>query len=295
MINFDRIMDLTRVQKDILTALVNIYRKENRPAKGEEIGELIDRSPGTVRNQMQSLVALNLVEGVPGPKGGYRANASAYDALNLDGTEDTIIVPIMKNGVVVAGASASEIAFTKVMNPREYKGMVRIIGNVKDFNEGDKILIGPTPVNKLYLRGDIVGRDDIMSRLILQVREIISVPRIPIRDVAKRAVHISPDATLQEAAKILILNGVREALVDESSPGLISMVDITRAMADGRTEIKVSEISNHDFLTIDSGEILFEVVKILGRIGLNQLVVSDSGMLWGIITPFDLINALTPT
>jgi predicted transcriptional regulator len=84
-------------------------------------------------------------------------------------------------------------------------------------------------------------------------------------------------------------------LVDESSPGLISMVDITRAMADGRTEIKVSEISNHDFLTIDSGEILFEAVKNLGRKGSNQLVVSDSGMLWGIITPFDLINALTPT
>jgi hypothetical protein len=31
MINADRIMDLTRIQRDILTALVNIYRKENRP------------------------------------------------------------------------------------------------------------------------------------------------------------------------------------------------------------------------------------------------------------------------
>jgi transcriptional regulator len=295
MINADRIMDLTRIQRDILTALVNIYRKENRPVRSEEIAELIDRNTGTVRNQMQSLAALNLVKGVPGPKGGYKANASAYDALNLDGTEDTVAVPILKNGVVIDGASASEIVFTKVMNPHECNGMIRIIGNVKDFNEGDEILIGPTPVNKLYLRGDIVGRDDTMSQLFFHVKEISSVPRIPIRDVAKRAVHISPDAALQEAAKILILNGVREALVDESSPGLISMVDITRAMADGRTEIKVSEISNHDFLTIDSGEILFEAVKNLGRKGSNQLVVSDSGMLWGIITPFDLIKALTPT
>ena len=67
--NIDRIMDLTTVQRDILTALINIHRVEGRAVKGEEIAELIDRNPGTIRNQMQSLKALNLVEGVPGPKG----------------------------------------------------------------------------------------------------------------------------------------------------------------------------------------------------------------------------------
>jgi predicted transcriptional regulator len=65
-------MDLTQVQRDILTALINIHRGEGRAVKGEEIAELIDRNPGTIRNQMQSLRALNLVEGVPGPKGGYK-------------------------------------------------------------------------------------------------------------------------------------------------------------------------------------------------------------------------------
>jgi hypothetical protein len=38
-------------------------------------------------------------------------------------------------------------------------------------------------------------------------------------------------------------------------------------MAAGQTDIKVSEIANHDFLTIDSGEILFEAVKNLGKGG----------------------------
>ncbi len=49
-----------------------------------------------------------------------------------------------------------------------------------------------------------------------------------------------------------------------------------------------------DFLTIDSKELIFEAVKILGRSGSSQLVVLDSGALWGIITPEDLIGALTP-
>ena len=73
------------------------------------------------------------------------------------------------------------------------------------------------------------------------------------------------------------------------------MTDITRAMADGRIDLKVSEIATHDFLTIDSSELIFEAVKILGRNGVNQIVVIDSGVYWGIITPTDLVRALTPT
>ena len=89
-------------------------------------------------------------------------------------------------------------------------------------------------------------------------------------------------------------NGVREALVDESSLGLVSMTDITRAVAEGRTDLGVRDIMTRDFLTIDSKELIFEAVKILGRNGSSQLVVLDSGAPWGIITPEDLISALTP-
>ena len=287
-------MELTPVQRDILTALINIYRKEDRAVKGEEIAGLIDRNPGTVRNQMQSLKALNLVEGVPGPKGGYKATGSAYEALSLDVAGDEAVVPISKNGVVVDGATASEIVFNKVMFSHECEGTVRVLGNVKDFNVGDEIRIGPTPLNKLYIRGAVTGRDDTMSRIIFHVKEMISVPRIPVKKIARRAVHIDPNVTIQEAARILIHNGVREALVDESSLGLVSMTDITRAAAEGRADLEVRDIITRDFLTIDSEELISEAAKILGRSGSSQLVVLDSGAPWGIITPEDLIRALTP-
>jgi len=290
----DRIMDLTPVQRDILTALINIHRVEGRAVKGEEIAELIDRNPGTIRNQMQSLKALNLVEGVPGPKGGYRATGAAYEALNIDATGDVVTVPVIRNGVLVDGATASEIVFNKVMHSQQCDGVVRIIGNIRDFDVGDEIEVGPTPVNKLYIRGKVVGRDDTMSRLIIQIKEMISVPKVPIKKIARRAVRIPPDVSLQEASRILVHNGVQEALVDDSSPGLINLADITRAVADGKTSVAAREIMTRGFLTIDSEEPIYEAIKMIGKTGAGQLVVSEDGVLWGIVSSGDLVKSLTP-
>jgi predicted transcriptional regulator len=287
-------MDLTPVQRDILTALINIHRIEGRAVKGEEIAELIDRNPGTIRNQMQSLKALNLVEGVPGPKGGYRATGGAYEALNIEATGDVVTVPVIRNGVLMEGATASEIIFNKVMHSQQCDGVIRVIGNIRDFNVGDEIEVGPTPVNKLYIRGTVRGRDDTMSRLILHIDEMISVPKVAIKKIARRAVRIPPSVSLQEAARILVHNGVQEALVDDSSPGLINLADVTRAVADGRTSQEAREIMTRGFLTIDSEEPIYEAIKMLGKTGASQLVVSEEGVLWGFISPGDLIKSLTP-
>jgi len=290
----DRIMDLTPVQRDILTALINIHRVEGRAVKGEEIAELIDRNPGTIRNQMQSLKALNLVEGVPGPKGGYKATGSAYEALSIDAIGDVVTVPVLRNGVLVEGATASEIIFNKVMHSQQCDGVIRVIGNIRDFNIGDEIEVGPTPVNKLYIRGKIVGRDDTMSRLILQIKEMISVPKVAVKKIARRAVRIPPGISLQEASRILVHNGVHEALVEDSSPGLINLEDVARAVADGKINQEVREIMTRGFLTIDSNEPIYEAIKMLGKTGANQLVVSEDNALWGIVTPNDIVKSLTP-
>jgi len=288
-------MDLTPVQRDILTALINIHRVEGRAVKGEEIAELIDRNPGTIRNQMQSLKALNLVEGVPGPKGGYKATGAAYEALNIDATGDVVTVPVTRNGVVVEGTTASEIVFNKVMNTQQCNGVVRVIGNIREFNVGDSIEVGPTPVNKVYIRGKVTGRDDTMSRLIFHIDEMISVPKTAVKAVARRAVRMPANSTLQEAARVMVHNGVSEALVDDSSPGLISLADLARAVADGRSSQEVREIMNRGFLTIDSEEPIYEAIKILGRTGAGQLVVTEKGAPWGIISPAELIKTLTPS
>jgi predicted transcriptional regulator len=273
--------------------LINIHRREGRRVKAEEIAELIDRNPGTIRNQMQSLKTLGLAEAVPGPKGGYKASAEAYKVLNLDRGEDEVVVPVIKNGVTVDGVSASEIAFNKVMNSQQCDGLVRIIGDIKDFDVGDEIEVGPTPVNKLYLRGEVVGRDDTKSQLILRIREMISVPEIPVKKIARRAVRISPNISLQEASRIMVHDGVQEALVDDSPLGLINLADIVTAVADGSVNVKVREIMIRGFLAIESEEPIYEAIKMLGRTGVSQLVVSEYGKIWGVIDHKDLIKSLS--
>ena len=132
-------MELTPIQKDIIIALINLQRQKDRAIKGEEIAEVIQRNPGTVRNQMQLLKALALVEGVPGPKGGYKPTGAAYDALRIQQLKNESVVPLYRNNVVVNGATAAEISFTTVRNPDACNGVVRVIGNIKDFVMDDKL------------------------------------------------------------------------------------------------------------------------------------------------------------
>jgi predicted transcriptional regulator len=87
---------------------------------------------------------------------------------------------------------------------------------------------------------------------------------------------------------------VHEALVEDSSPGLINLEDVTRAVADGKINQEVKEIMTRGFLTIDSNEPIYEAIKMLGRTGADQLVVSEDSVLWGIVTPNDIVKSLTP-
>ena len=63
-------IQLTTSQERILTALVNLAENTDRPVAGARIAESVDRNAGTVRNRMQSLRNIGLVEGIAGPKGG---------------------------------------------------------------------------------------------------------------------------------------------------------------------------------------------------------------------------------
>ena len=91
-------IELTPSQKSILQELVNLFRQSESAVKGEDIAERVDRNPGTIRNQMQSLKALQLVEGVPGPKGGYKPTAAAYDALEIQDMDQAADVPLEHDG-----------------------------------------------------------------------------------------------------------------------------------------------------------------------------------------------------
>jgi hypothetical protein len=162
-------IELTPSQKTILTALINLHRESESAVKGEDIAEEVDRNPGTIRNQMQSLKALQLVEGVPGPKGGYKPTANAYEALDVQQMDEPATVPLFLKGERVENANVEEIDLSSVHHPELCRAEIHLQGSVRDFHEGDEVRVGPTPLSKLVIDGIVDGKDDTNNILILRL------------------------------------------------------------------------------------------------------------------------------
>jgi predicted transcriptional regulator len=165
-------IELTPSQKAILQELVNLYRESETAVKGEDIADRVDRNPGTIRNQMQSLKALQLVEGVPGPKGGYKPTAGAYEALQIEDMEQAADVPFFHDDEPVEGANVQEIDLTSVHHPELCRAEIRMQGSISEFHEGDPIQVGPTPLSKLVIEGTLEGKDDTNNTLIITIDDM---------------------------------------------------------------------------------------------------------------------------
>ncbi len=162
-------IELRPSQKTILTALVNLHSEQDAPVKGEAIAEQVDRNPGTIRNQMQSLKALQLVEGVPGPKGGYKPTANAYDALDIQEMEDPAVVPVRHNGELLDEINVDSIELTSVYHPELCRAEIQLRGSVRTIEEGDAVVVGPTPLSKLVIEGSVDGTDEAKNIVILRI------------------------------------------------------------------------------------------------------------------------------
>ncbi len=165
-------IELTDSQKKILQELVDLYRESESAVKGESIAEMIDRNPGTIRNQMQSLKALQLVEGVPGPKGGYKPTANAYSALDIQEMDEPESVPLSHNGALIENVNVQEIDLLSVHHPEKCRAKIHIQGSVRDFHEGDTVTVGPTPKSRLAITGRVDGTVDTDNILILDTESM---------------------------------------------------------------------------------------------------------------------------
>ncbi|MFQ6073042.1 MAG: CBS domain-containing protein [Methanosarcinales archaeon] len=288
-------MELTPIQKEILMALITISRKKNQAVKGEEIASMLDRSPGTIRNQMQSLKMLQLVDGIPGPKGGYIATSIAYEVLNIQELEKEAMVPICRNSKRVEDATVLDISFTTIRHPDICNGIAHIIGDTKLFDCGDQIQIGPTPVNKLIIRGEVIGRDDTKNSLIFSITEMVSLPKKPIKDyITGEPVTVNANATIQEGARALLINNVHGALVKENKDiiGIVTFTDIGRTLAEGDVDSKIKDIMTKDIISVDGNTPLYEVVKIFDKYKVGRLMVTEYGKPIGVISKTDVLHEL---
>jgi len=288
-------MELAAIQRDILSALMSLYKKKGRAIKGEEIAEALDRSPGTIRNQMQSLRALELVEGVPGPKGGYKATHQAFQVLGFDKIEQEVQVPVLRNSVEVKGLTVVEIEFTTIRHPDICQAIFKIIGDIKIFNVGDIIQIGPTAVNMLVIRGEVTGRDDINGMVLCDIMEMVSLPKMPLGNFLKEPyLGIPVNKTIIEAARILIANKLRDAGIEKDGEvvGIVSFDDIGKAIAKIGPDARVEQAMMPKVITIDYTKTLNDALVIMNREDTGRLIVVKDGSNYSIITKIHVFNNL---
>jgi predicted transcriptional regulator len=288
-------MELTPIQKEILTALINLYRTRKHAIKGEDIAQVIERNPGTVRNQMQSLKALGLVEGVPGPKGGYKATGSTYRALSLSDMDKEMNVPLKRNDEIIENATVAEISFTTVRHPDLCNATVHVIGDIRKFDVGDSLMIGPTPVNHLVIRGSVIGRDDTQNTILFVIQEMVSLPKKPVKNyIQENPIMIPASATIQEASRILVTNNIHGAPVKDKDGivGIVTLTDIGKTLAEGKTSLKIKDIMTKDIISIDGDMPLYEVVRIFNKEKVGRLMVKVKGELVGLISKTDILSKL---
>ena len=291
-------MMLTSVQKEILQTLINLYQSSNgKSIKGEDIAEVMNRNPGTIRNQMQSLRSLGLVKGVPGPRGGYKPTIEAYHSLNISVSEEDFNVPIYKNGKRLEDISVARIEFTSVPQPGECEAAIKVLGSIKDLNLGDNITIGPTPVNNLGVMGKIVGRDDMDNILLVDTTTIRSIPKKTVGDIASREViSFSVDCTVKEAAKKLVNNEIDGAPVMKSGKvvGVFTLTDLVSAIAEDKEDLTVGELMSTNVVIVNEDLKIANAIEVMLKKSISRLIVADNDHnLLGIVTRTDLIDTIT--
>ena len=289
---------LTSVQKEILETLINLYQSSNgKSIKGEDIAEVMNRNPGTIRNQMQSLRSLSLVKGVPGPRGGYKPTIEAYHSLNISISDKEIKVPIYKNNERLEDISVAKIEFTSVPQPAECEAAIKVLGSIKDLNLGDTVKIGPTPVNNLSIIGEIVGRDDMDNILLIDTNTIRSIPKLTVGDIAsKDVISLKIDCNIKDAAKIFSQNAIDGAPVmkDGKVVGVCTATDLVHAIAEDKDDATVGELMSTKVIIINEDLKLVKAIEILFKKSISRLIIADNdNNLLGIVTRTDLIESIT--
>lgn len=289
---------LTSVQKEILQNLINLYQNSNgKSIKGEDIAEVMNRNPGTIRNQMQSLRSLGLVKGVPGPRGGYKPTIEAYHNLNISVSDNQSKVSIYKDDKKLDELSVAKIEFTSIPHPGECEAAIKVLGNITDLNLGDSIRIGPTPVNNLGIIGKVVGRDDMDSIILLDTTTIRSIPKKTVKDIASLdLISLRLDFDLRIASSILSENSIDGAPIVENNEvlGMLTLTDIVKAFADGEEDLKVEKVMSKKVCTVDANVKIANAIDIMSKEGIGRLVITDKNDApIGIITRTDLIKSIT--
>ncbi|WP_096390175.1 Rrf2 family transcriptional regulator [Halopenitus persicus] len=194
---------LTPDQTEILAAVVDLIATREDAVRTDEIAERVDRNPYTIRTEMQQLTALQLLDGIPGPRGGYKPTVEAYRTLDTRGLEKVAVVPVDHEGIATE-AVVESIDFRSVNAPDRCRATVTVRTGMPSPSPGDEISIGPTPNAGLTLSGTVesvesVEPDDSAAAFVLDVDEMATVS-VEEREPATSSTEPNHAATVDSTA-----------------------------------------------------------------------------------------------
>jgi predicted transcriptional regulator len=290
-------LKLTAVQREILQALIDLHYTTRGAVQGKDIAGKLKRHPGTIRNQMVALRALGLVEGVSGPRGGYYPTSEAFSALDMEDLKEEARVPIYLDDKLIQDVTVVDIGLTSISDPKKCRASVHVKGTLRDLNIGDIITVGPTPVQKLVIKGGVLGRDDINNVLVLDIMEMLGIPKIKIKDITTTNIRtLNPEMRLKEAAGIISSGKFRGAPVVDGNKivGMLSTVDITAAVSQGKENARVRDIMTTKITKVDQNSPLIEAIELIEKNNVSRLVVLNrQGDLVGVATRTDILSRLS--
>ncbi|MDD1766430.1 MAG: CBS domain-containing protein [Candidatus Methanomethyliaceae archaeon] len=287
---------LTAPQKEIMISLLELYDKNRFLIKSKEIAIRTGRNEGTIRNVMPVLRAIGLVEAVPGPKGGYMPTSKAYESFNIPKNLKLLSVPIYTKKGEKTDVTVTDILFKSVFSPDFCQALLKVIGNLSKLNIGEELVIGPTPSGRMIIEGKIIGRDDLHGEILLDVINLISIPKEQVQKVmSQRLVTIPVNMKLQDAAGILNKEHIRAApVVDEAGlVGMLTSLDISRCVSEGKIDQSVGESTSRKPVIIGSDEDILEAMDRMRRSSIGRLVVvNNQGKPVGMITRTDVLSRI---
>lgn len=288
-------LKLTPIQKETLMALITLYREKGEAVRGEDIAAFIKRNPGTIRNQMQTMKALGLVDGVPGPKGGYRATIKAYEAVGIDLLPEEAIIKIRVNDKLLEEANVEEVSFTTIRHPNICKAEIQILGDMNLFKMGDKIIVGPTPVNKLIIKGEIEGKDTINNKILVDAEDIETLPKHPTKDFMTDFVVVEGNVLIKDVAlKMKNEKLYAISVLEEGELRIVTIKEVLAAILEDRSDDRIGSISKKA-VNVNADDPLYKsIAKVLEEdpTAIAALVTKNDRKL-GILNKITIMDKIT--
>lgn len=164
-------VELTNLQRQIVTVLANKYQQTGTPVKSQDLADALDRTTGTIRNNMQGLKDIGVVEGVPGRTGGYEPTETAFESLGREPFEETATVTLSKDFEQLT-VTVDRITFPNITHPESCSAHVHCQQSVDQVGISDPVIVGPTPQSNLVVAGEVENVSETSDSILLDVAHL---------------------------------------------------------------------------------------------------------------------------